>query len=89
MELGGPLHEENRRQLAAIRYGPPWAWRGQLRLPFSDPGAQQNRPVFEPLRDVEYFRRFILDGWTVSWPSGADIAPETLHAYVGQDRVVA
>ena len=36
-------------------------------------------PVFETLRDVEYFRRFILDGWTVSWPNGADIASETLY----------
>lgn len=23
--------------------------------------------VFEPLRDVKYFRRFFLDGWTVAW----------------------
>nr|WP_281720924.1 DUF2442 domain-containing protein [Nitrosomonas nitrosa] len=33
-------------------------------------------PVFEPLKDVKYFRRFFLDGWTVAWPNGADIVPE-------------
>ena len=39
-------------------------------------------PVFEPLKDPLYFRRFFLEGGTVTWPNGADVAPETLHQRV-------
>lgn len=38
----------------------------------------------EPLERIpplerDYFARFFVDGDTVGWPNGADIAPETLH----------
>ncbi|MFL5329694.1 MAG: DUF2442 domain-containing protein [Gemmataceae bacterium] len=37
-------------------------------------------PIFEPLRDASYFTRMLLDPvcGTVTWPNGADFAPEAL-----------
>lgn len=36
-------------------------------------------PVFERLKDPAYFQRFFLEGGSVAWPNGADVAPETLY----------
>jgi hypothetical protein len=38
-------------------------------------------PVFEPLKDVEIFRKFEIhpEFETLVWPNGADLAPEYLH----------
>jgi hypothetical protein len=38
-------------------------------------------PVFEPLRDLAYFRQFRIhpEFETLVWPNGADFAPEFLH----------
>lgn len=57
-----------------------------IRVSFSD-GVERDvdfsawltGPVFEPLKDPVYFERFFIEGGTLVWPNGADIAPETLY----------
>jgi hypothetical protein len=59
----------------------------RVRVSFSDGATEDidlsdslDGPIFEPLRDVKYFRSFSIIGHTLAWPNGADFAPEYLHS---------
>ena len=45
-------------------------------------------PVFEPLRDQAYFARVAVDPnlGTVTWPNGADFAPDFLYHYESEPQ---
>ena len=47
-----------------------------------DVGPLLNGPVFEPLRNPDYFALVSIDPIckTVTWPNGADFAPEALRS---------
>jgi len=43
-------------------------------------------PVFEALRSSSLFRQAHIEGGTIAWPNGADVAPESLYAKVERAR---
>jgi uncharacterized protein DUF2442/uncharacterized protein DUF4160 len=45
-------------------------------------------PVFEPLRSRELFRRVGIDEFgVITWPNGADLAPDALHRRLSHEKV--
>ena len=38
--------------------------------------------LFEPLKNIKYFKSFIITGNTVSWDKGTNFAPEYLYQRV-------
>ncbi len=35
--------------------------------------------IYKPLKDLQYFKTFSLNRWTIEWENGADYSPEFLY----------
>ncbi|MDI6716509.1 MAG: DUF2442 domain-containing protein [Actinomycetota bacterium] len=42
--------------------------------------------IFEPLKDVSFFKNFKIIGHTLAWENGADFAPEFLREKITQTK---
>ena len=38
-----------------------------------------HRHVFEKLKNINFFKKFTKNRWTIEWENGVDLAPEFLH----------
>ena len=47
-----------------------------------DLSSELDGEIFEPLKNVDYFKTFQVCGHTLSWDNGADFAPEFLKGMV-------
>ena len=44
--------------------------------------------VFEPLKDVTFFKNFKLNAWTIEWDNGADFSPEFLFSHLPDSSTI-
>ena len=49
-----------------------------------DLSSELEGPVFDPLKHIEFFKKFKITCHTLSWENGADFAPEFLKKLLTQ-----
>lgn len=53
-----------------------------------DLSSELDGEVFEPLKNIAFFKSFTVEGHTLSWSNGADFAPEFLRERIIESGLV-
>ncbi|XOF33833.1 MAG: DUF2442 domain-containing protein [Candidatus Electrothrix sp. YB6] len=53
-----------------------------------DLSSELDGELFEPLKEIEFFKSFIVEGHTLSWSNGADFAPEFLRERIVESGLI-
>lgn len=51
----------------------------EAQVDLKDKIFNDHREVFKPLKEVNFFKSFGLDRWTIYWSNHLDLAPEFLY----------
>ena len=54
----------------------------------ADFSSELDGEIFEPLKNIEYFKNFKLEGYTLNWDNGADFAPEFLKSIIIENKYI-
>ena len=54
-------------------------WFNDGKMKIVDLAGSLNGLVFEPLKELEFFKKFTIKFNTIEWDNGADFAPEYLY----------
>jgi hypothetical protein len=54
----------------------------------ADFSCELDGEIFEPLKNIDYFKNFKIEGHTLNWENGADFAPEFLKSIIIENAII-